>query len=111
MPVARYQPANEISGKPLGEPLQLTFSKRIVKNRLFKAPMTEQLATWSVPNVEARGIPTKELIELYRRCPPLLPVSGFHTFLYPNQLNPPYSFVSRACKFSHTVKQMGRAGQ
>ena len=51
---------------PLAQPL--TFASGLTaKNRLLKAPMAETLATWSTKNVRERGIPTSELINLYRR--------------------------------------------
>lgn len=56
-----------VSAEPLGRPMTFPVSGRTVKNRLLKAPMAEQLATWSADDVQQRGIPTDELIELYRR--------------------------------------------
>lgn len=53
--------------KRLGSPLHFAFSGKTAQNRLMKAAPAENLSTWD-PNVaEARGIPTKELIRLYRR--------------------------------------------
>lgn len=52
---------------PLGEPLHFPTSGRVAKNRFFKAAMSEDLASWSAADLEQRGIPTKESIELYRR--------------------------------------------
>ncbi|KAK6072319.1 hypothetical protein SCUP515_07400 [Seiridium cupressi] len=51
----------------LARPLQFYPSGRVVKNRLMKAPMGEGLASWSPKNLPGRGIPTNELVELYRR--------------------------------------------
>ncbi|KAI1207380.1 NADH:flavin oxidoreductase/NADH oxidase-like protein [Annulohypoxylon truncatum] len=66
MPVNRYESVpSPIS--LLGQPLKFEFSGRVAKNRFYKASMIECLATWSPTNLEERGIPTKELIELYRR--------------------------------------------
>lgn len=66
MPVARYESA-PVDVEPLGQPLKFEFSGKVAKNRFFKAAMAEDLATWSPKNIEERGIPTKETIELYRR--------------------------------------------
>ncbi|KAI1773414.1 NADH:flavin oxidoreductase/NADH oxidase-like protein [Hypoxylon cercidicola] len=66
MPISRYEsaPANV---EPLGQPLKFEHSGKVAKNRFFKAAMAEDLATWSATNIEERGIPTKDTIELYRR--------------------------------------------
>ncbi|KAI1657220.1 NADH:flavin oxidoreductase/NADH oxidase-like protein [Daldinia decipiens] len=65
MPVRRYDSA-VVDVAPLGQPLKFEFSGKVAKNRFYKASMAEDLASWSVENFEERGIPTKELIELYR---------------------------------------------
>ncbi|KAI1502229.1 hypothetical protein F5X99DRAFT_427620 [Biscogniauxia marginata] len=66
MPTARYE-SKPVDVSPLAQPLKFEFSGRVAKNRLFKAAMVETIATWHPKNREERGIPTKELIELYRR--------------------------------------------
>ncbi|KAI0474282.1 NADH:flavin oxidoreductase/NADH oxidase-like protein [Xylaria cf. heliscus] len=66
MPVARYESA-PVDISPLAQSLKFEFSGRTAKNRLFKAAMAEDLATWHPTKIEERGIPTKELIELYGR--------------------------------------------
>ncbi|KAI1416085.1 NADH:flavin oxidoreductase/NADH oxidase-like protein [Hypoxylon sp. FL1857] len=66
MPVQRYESA-PVDVAPLGEPVKFEFSGKITKNRFYKASMAEDLASWSPTNLEERGIPTKEMIELYRR--------------------------------------------
>ncbi|KAF3058210.1 NADPH dehydrogenase [Daldinia childiae] len=65
MPVRRHDSA-AVDVAPLGQPLKFEFSGKVAKNRFYKASMAEDLASWSVENFEERGIPTKELIELYR---------------------------------------------
>ncbi|KAI2620279.1 NADH:flavin oxidoreductase/NADH oxidase-like protein [Hypomontagnella submonticulosa] len=65
MPFERHQSA-PADVAPLAQPLKFEFSGKVAKNRLYKASMAEDLATWSAKNIEERGIPTKELIELYR---------------------------------------------
>lgn len=52
---------------PLGKPLTFEFSKRTAPNRFLKAAMTERLSTWDPVDLPRRGIPTKELINVYRR--------------------------------------------
>lgn len=66
MPVARYE-STEVDENPLAQPLTFKFSKRTAKNRLMKAAMEERLATQDGNILEKRGLPTKELIDLYRR--------------------------------------------
>ncbi|KAK8033482.1 hypothetical protein PG991_002880 [Apiospora marii] len=66
MPVRRW-PGAPVDVSPLAQPLVLQPSGRVVKNRIMKAAMAEDLATWSAKNIQERGIPTKETIELYRR--------------------------------------------
>ena len=63
----RYEYATKVSSAPLAEPLTFHFSKRTVKNRLINTAMAEMMSTWDNTNIEARGIPTKQYIELYRR--------------------------------------------
>jgi 2,4-dienoyl-CoA reductase-like NADH-dependent reductase (Old Yellow Enzyme family) len=52
---------------PLAAPLKFEFSGRTVSNRLLKAAITERMATWHTMDLPRRGIPTKELINVYRR--------------------------------------------
>ena len=66
MPVARYG-TDGVDPSPLGQPLALSFSNRTAQNRLLKAAMEERLCNWDEKILQNRGIPTKELITLYRR--------------------------------------------
>ncbi|KAK2758956.1 hypothetical protein FQN54_003054 [Arachnomyces sp. PD_36] len=52
---------------PLGGPLTFNFSGKTAPNRFLKAAMTERLSTWDPVDLPRRGIPTKELINAYRR--------------------------------------------
>ncbi|KAK2601587.1 hypothetical protein QQS21_004822 [Conoideocrella luteorostrata] len=52
---------------PLREPLTYEFSGRTAPNRILKGAMTERLSTWDPNVLENRGIPTKELINVYKR--------------------------------------------
>ncbi|KAI1872169.1 uncharacterized protein JN550_003888 [Neoarthrinium moseri] len=51
----------------LGEPLKFEFSGKSAHNRFLKAAMTERLSTWDPKDLPKRGIPTKELVNVYRR--------------------------------------------
>ncbi|KAI1453251.1 hypothetical protein F4805DRAFT_470255 [Annulohypoxylon moriforme] len=53
--------------EPLGRPLVFEFSGKTATNRFLKASMTERLSTWDPKDLPKRGIPTKELINLYKR--------------------------------------------
>lgn len=53
--------------KPLGQPLHFAFSGKTAKNPFLKAAMTERTATWHPTDLEQRGVPTPELINLYKR--------------------------------------------
>jgi 2,4-dienoyl-CoA reductase-like NADH-dependent reductase (Old Yellow Enzyme family) len=52
---------------PLGQPLEFPNSKRVAINRFLKASMSEKLATFDEHDLSARGIPGKELENLYRK--------------------------------------------
>lgn len=52
---------------PLGQPLRFEFSGKTAPNRLMNAAMTERQATWDPVDPENSGVPTPELINLYRR--------------------------------------------
>ncbi|KAE8386446.1 hypothetical protein BDV23DRAFT_175424 [Aspergillus alliaceus] len=52
---------------PLGEPLHFAFSQRTAPNRFYKGAMTERLSSWSPTDLKARGVPSDELINLYKR--------------------------------------------
>lgn len=67
MTVQRYHSDDGVDIQGLKKPLAFHFSKRIMKNRLFKASMGETLASWNSSDIEGSGVPTGELVELYRR--------------------------------------------
>lgn len=62
----RYD-SEDVNPAPLGEPLKFEFSGKIAFNRFLKGAMTERLSSWDPKKFEARGIPSKELINVYRR--------------------------------------------
>lgn len=62
----RYE-SEDVDVSPLGKPLKFEFSGQTAQNRFLKGAMSERLASWDPKNLEARGIPTKELINVYKR--------------------------------------------
>ncbi|KAK7751117.1 hypothetical protein SLS62_006946 [Diatrype stigma] len=65
MPSTRYS-SEPADASALARPLIFRPSGKVAKNVLMKSAMAEAMATWSPTNIEERGIPTKELIEVYR---------------------------------------------
>ncbi|KAK1998395.1 FMN-linked oxidoreductase [Colletotrichum falcatum] len=63
---ARYESV-AASPEPLARPLTFPFSNKTAKNRLLKSAMAENLASWSGTDPSRRGIPTPELVDIYRR--------------------------------------------
>lgn len=62
----RY-PTATVDVSPLGQPLPFEFSGKTAPNRFLKAAMTERLSSWSPTDLHARGVPSPELINVYRR--------------------------------------------
>ncbi|KAL8997399.1 MAG: hypothetical protein Q9169_003330 [Polycauliona sp. 2 TL-2023] len=65
-PNARYHSDN-VDASPLGKPLDFAFSGKSAPNRFLKGAMTERISSWDPKNFEARGIPSKNLINVYKR--------------------------------------------
>lgn len=65
MPTTRYN-GEVVDPSPLGQPLRFAFSGRAASNRFLKGAMSERLATFSPSDLETRGIPTQESINLYQ---------------------------------------------
>lgn len=63
---SRYS-SGDVSPAPLAQELHFHPSGRVAKNRFFKSPMGEWLASWSAKMPSERGVPTDELVELYKR--------------------------------------------
>ena len=63
---ARY-PSKEASASDLGQPLHFAFSNKTAPNRFLKAAMTERLSSWNAKDLPKRGVPSPELINVYRR--------------------------------------------
>jgi 2,4-dienoyl-CoA reductase-like NADH-dependent reductase (Old Yellow Enzyme family) len=51
----------------LDRPLKFEFSGKTAKNRFLKAAMTERLSSWDPEDFKARGIPSQNLINVYKR--------------------------------------------
>ncbi|CZT16922.1 probable 12-oxophytodienoate reductase 1 [Ramularia collo-cygni] len=65
-PSARFESDN-VDASPLGKPLQFAFSNKSAPNRFLKGAMTERISSWDPKNLEARGIPSKNLVNVYKR--------------------------------------------
>ena len=65
--MTRRYPGEDVSAAPLGEPLHFEFSGRDAPNRFLKAAMTERLSSWDPKTLPARGIPSPNLINVYKR--------------------------------------------
>ncbi|KAK7741825.1 hypothetical protein SLS53_004889 [Cytospora paraplurivora] len=66
MAPARF-PTEDVDPSPLGQPLKFEFSGITARNRFMKAAMTERESSWDPKNLETRGVPSPELINIYRR--------------------------------------------
>lgn len=61
----RYQSESSDASK-LGEPIPFAFSGRSAPNRFLKGAMTERLSSWDPKDFKARGIPSKNLVNVYK---------------------------------------------
>jgi 2,4-dienoyl-CoA reductase-like NADH-dependent reductase (Old Yellow Enzyme family) len=66
MAPTRYQ-SESSDASPLGKPLKFEFSGKTAKNRFLKAAMTERISSWDPKDFKKRGIPSKNLINVYKR--------------------------------------------
>lgn len=62
----RYE-SEKVDPSPLGQPLHFEFANRDAPNRFLKGAMTERISSWDPNNLEARGIPSKNLQNVYKR--------------------------------------------
>jgi len=62
----RYESDN-VDAAPLGKPLKFEFSGKTAPNRFLKGAMTERISSWDPKNLEARGVPSTDLVNAYRR--------------------------------------------
>ncbi|KAL8883911.1 MAG: hypothetical protein Q9192_006971, partial [Flavoplaca navasiana] len=65
-PNARYDSDN-VDASPLGQPLDFAFSGKTAPNRFLKGAMTERISSWDPKDYDARGVPSKNLINVYKR--------------------------------------------
>ncbi|CAK4034174.1 probable 12-oxophytodienoate reductase 1 [Lecanosticta acicola] len=65
-PSKRYE-SDTADASPLGKPLKFEFSGKTAPNRFLKGAMTERISSWDPKNLEKRGVPSKNLINVYRR--------------------------------------------
>jgi 2,4-dienoyl-CoA reductase-like NADH-dependent reductase (Old Yellow Enzyme family) len=66
MAPSRYE-SDSSSAELLGTPLRFAFSGRTAKNRFMKAAMAECLSSWDPKDISSRGIPSTQLINVYKR--------------------------------------------
>lgn len=59
--------SDKVDISPLAQPLHYEFSGKTASNRFLKAAMSERLSSWDAKDLKARGIPSKELINVYKR--------------------------------------------
>ncbi|KAK5048688.1 hypothetical protein LTR84_005779 [Exophiala bonariae] len=85
----RYE-GSSVSAAPLLQEMTFPFSNRTVKNRFLKAAMTERLASWDPVELETRGVPSEDLVNLYRRWGQ----GGFGTILTGNIMIDPINLES-----------------
>lgn len=62
----RYESESSDASK-LGQPLKFEFSGRTAQNRFLKAAMTERISSWDPKDLTKRGIPSKNLVNVYKR--------------------------------------------
>lgn len=62
----RYE-SDKVDASALGKPLHFEFANRDAPNRFIKGAMTERISSWDPQNLQARGIPSKNLRNVYRR--------------------------------------------
>lgn len=62
----RYS-SDDLSPEPLGKPLYFEFAGRTAPNRFLKAAMTERLSSWDPQSFPERGVPSDNLINVYKR--------------------------------------------
>jgi 2,4-dienoyl-CoA reductase-like NADH-dependent reductase (Old Yellow Enzyme family) len=64
----RYESENaDVDVSPLGKPLKFEFSGKTAQNRFMKGAMTERISSWDPKVLEKRGVPTKNLVNVYQR--------------------------------------------
>ena len=67
MPSSTRYESDDVSAAPLGKSLSFPFSGKTAPNRFLKAAMTERLSSWDPKNHEVRGVPSDNLVNVYKR--------------------------------------------
>ncbi|KAF7874363.1 hypothetical protein EAF04_003035 [Stromatinia cepivora] len=62
----RYESSSS-DASPLGMPLKYEFSGKVAQNRFLKGAMSERQASWDPKDLKARGIPSTNLVNVYKR--------------------------------------------
>ncbi|GAB7352329.1 hypothetical protein MBLNU459_g2775t1 [Dothideomycetes sp. NU459] len=62
----RYE-SDSSNASELGKPLHFEFSGRDAPNRFLKGAMTERLSSWDPEDLKKRGVPSKNLVNAYKR--------------------------------------------
>lgn len=96
-------PDGDVDVSPLGQPLHFDFSGKTAPNRFLKGAMTERLSSWDPKDFSKRGIPSKELVNVYRRWGEggLGLILTGNIMLYPDQLEAPGNpIVTKDAPFS-----------
>ena len=65
-PAQRYE-SDDVDASALGKPLHFEFSGKTAPNRFLKAAMTERISSWDPKNLKDSGIPSENLINVYKR--------------------------------------------
>jgi hypothetical protein len=64
---SRFKADSNVDTQLLSQPISFPFSSRTAPNQFLKVPMTKRLCHWSNENIRRRGVPSPDLINLYRR--------------------------------------------
>ncbi|KAJ1335139.1 2,4-dienoyl-CoA reductase (NADPH2) [Microdochium nivale] len=59
--------SQNVDPSPLAQPLKFEFSGKTAPNRFLKGAMSERLSSWHPTDLAKRGIPSDELVNVYRR--------------------------------------------
>ncbi|KAF7953362.1 hypothetical protein EAE96_006571 [Botrytis aclada] len=62
----RYESSSS-DASPLGKPLKYEFSGKVAQNRFLKGAMTERQSSWDPKDFKSRGIPSTNLVNVYKR--------------------------------------------
>ncbi|KAA8564800.1 hypothetical protein MFRU_008g03620 [Monilinia fructicola] len=62
----RYESSSS-DASPLGKPLTFEFSGKTARNRFLKGAMSERQASWDPKDFASRGIPSTNLVNVYKR--------------------------------------------